>query len=441
MEWMLTFVLIFGGLLALMVIGFPVAFSFILIDLIAMVWLWGDAGIGQFILSVRDSVSTFLLVPVPLFIIMGELTMQSGVVSHMIDAVDQWIGKVPGRLGIISIVVSALFAMLTGVTMASVAILGRTLLPEMEKRGYKSEISIGTIVGGGCLANLIPPTILGIVFGALGSISIGGILTGILIPGAILSLFFIVYVLIKCYLHPSIAPPYSVPPTRVLHKIRDSIKYLFPIGFILFSVVGVIIFGIATPSEAASTGTVACFLLVASYKRLSWGIVKRTFRSSLEMTTMILMIIIGARAFGQVLIFSGAVDNFVKFVGEMGLSSFAIMIIIQVVLFILGMFMELTSVIMVSIPIFMPLVNSVGIDPIWFAVVSLTTITIGAISPPFGLNLFTFKGVTEGSYSFEEIVRSTLPYVFCMIIMVVILIVFPQISLWLPELSETLSMK
>ncbi|GAG12375.1 unnamed protein product, partial [marine sediment metagenome] len=265
---------IFGAFLLLMFAGLPVAFAFMFVNIMGAYIFWqGGLGLEQLVHRSLDSVAMFALLPVPLFVLLGEVLFNSGVASRTLDALDKWLGRFPGRLSLLAIGASTVFATVSGVSAASVAMLGATLGPEMEKRGYKKSMSLGPILGGGGLSIMIPPTALGVLFAALAMLSIAEFLIAIIIPGLLMAVLYGTYIIARCMLQPSLAPIYDVPPTPLPEKIMATLKYILPLATIIFLVTGVIFVGIATPTEASATGVIGAFILAACYKRLSWNVV------------------------------------------------------------------------------------------------------------------------------------------------------------------------
>ena len=325
---------------------------------------------------------------------------------------------------------------LTGASMGSIAMLGSVLVPEMEQRGYKKPMSLGPILGSGGLAIMIPPSSLAVLLGAIGEISVGRILIAIIIPGLVMAALYAIYIIGRCWLQPSIAPSYEVPPTPLLGKVIAGIRYVLPLGFIIFLVVGVIFLGIATPTEAAATGTLGTFILAAAFGKLNWGVVKKSIGSAFEITVMILMIITGATAFSQILAYTGASEGLTKFTIVLPLAPILIIIAMQVVLLFLGMFMSVVAIMLITLPVFVPVIIALGFDPVWFAVIYLLNMEMAATSPPFGLSLFVMKGVAPPGTTMGDIYRAALPFLYCDAIVMALIIAFPAIALWLPGLMH-----
>ncbi|MFC1979400.1 TRAP transporter large permease subunit [Chloroflexota bacterium] len=435
MEWPLVLLLILGSFVVLMASGLPVAFCFMLVNLVGVfVLMGGGAGLRQLTLSIYDSVTIFTLLPLPLFILMGEVMFHSGIAPLMMDALDKWLGRLPGRLGLLAVGGGTLMATLSGVSMASIAVLGSTLVPEMEKRGYKKPMSLGPILGSGGLALMIPPSGLAVLLGAIGEISVGKILIAIIIPGLLMAVFYATYVIVRCWLQPSIAPAYEVSHTSLLEKLVTTVRYILPLGFIIFLVVGVIFVGVATPTEAAATGALGTFILAFFYRRLNWEVVKKSMLGTLHVTGMTFLIITGAQAFSQVLAFSGATRGLVEFAVNLAIVPIVTIIAMQVIVVLLGMFMNAIAIMLITLPIFVPIVVALGFNPVWFAVLILLNIEVGTTSPPFGLNLFVMKGVAPPDTTMGDIYLAALPFIYCDLIVMALIMAFPIIVLWLPAL-------
>jgi len=429
--------LFFGSLLLLMAAGMPVAFSFLLVNVVFMFLFWGgQVGLEQLALSLFAAVASFTLLPIPLFILMGEVMFHSGVATRMMDVLDKWLGRLPGRLGLLAVGGGTMFGTLSGASMASVAMLGSVLVPEMEKRGYKKPISLGPILGSGGLAIMIPPSGLAVLLGAIGEISVGRILIAIIIPGLLMAVLYATYIITRCWLQPSIAPVYEVLPTPLSEKLVSAVYYVLPLGFIVFLVVGLIFMGVATPSEAAATGALGTFILTAFYRKLNWGLVKESIMSTVRVTVMLFMIIAGAMAFSQIVAFSGASRSLVNFAVGLTLSPILIIATMLLVSLFLGMFINLLAILMLTLPLFVPLVIALGFDPVWFAVIFLLTLEMGATSPPFGLALFVMKGVAPPGTTMGDCYKAALPFLGCDLIVLVLLVAFPALAMWLPALMR-----
>ncbi|MBU2608769.1 MAG: TRAP transporter large permease subunit [Chloroflexi bacterium] len=439
MEWQILLLLFFGSVLILMAAGMPVAFSFLTANVVFMYLYWGgSAGLGQLLESLFAAVGSFTLLPIPLFLLMGEVMFRSGIAPHMMDVLDKWLGRLPGRLGLLAVGGGTIFATLSGASMASVAMLGSVLVPEMERRGYKKPMSLGPILGSGGLAIMIPPSGLAVLLGAVAEISVGRILIAIIVPGILMAVLYATYIILRCQLQPSIAPAYEVVTASWSERLLGILRYVLPLGFIFFLVVGLIFLGIATPSEAAATGALGTFILAAVYKRLNWTLVKESIMSTVRVTVMVFMIIAGATAFSQIVAFSGASRALVNFTLGLPFEPLFIVGAVLVVSLFLGMFINLAAILMLTIPLFVPVIIALGFDPIWFAVIFLLTLEMGATSPPFGLALFVMKGVAPPGTTMGDCYKAALPFLGCDLIVLLALLFYEPLVLWLPHLMRSI---
>lgn len=437
MEWQLALLLIFGGLMVLMVTGMPVAFAFAIVNVVGvMIWWGGAKGIEQLVLSMVSSVNSFALLSVPLYILMGEALFQSGIAFHLLDAVDKWLGRLPGRLSLVAIGGGAILGTMSGTSLATIALLGTVLGPEMEKRGYKKPMIIGPIMASGGLSLMIPPSIFAVVFGAIAQISIGKILIAIIIPGLLMAAIYATYIILRCHIQPRIAPTYAMAHVPLSEKVLHTVRYLLPLVVIIFLVTGIIFFGVATPSEAAAAGTLGAFLLAAAYRRLNWKIIKDSFSGALRVTFMVFIIIAGATGFSQIVSSSGAGRGLTETMINIPLGPIFVIIAMQLVVFILGCFIDAFSIMMITLPIFMPIVGALALNPVWFAVFMMINLDCASITPPFGLGLFVMKGVAPPDTTMEDVYRGALPFVALELTAMALVIAFPMIALWLPGLMK-----
>jgi len=433
LEWWLIVLILFGGLIVLLASGMPVAFCFLLVNLVGVVWFWGgEVGLRQLILSMDESVTTFVLLPVPLFIFMGEVLFHSGMGLHAIDVLDRWMGRMPGRLALLAVGSGTLFSTISGSSMATTAMLGTILVPEMEKRGYKKPMSLGPVMGGGGLAMIIPPTALGVLLASLARISVGKLLISGIIPGLILAFFYAAYIITRCWLQPSIAPSYKVTPTPLAKKAVLTMRYVLPLGVLIFLVIGVIFVGLATPSEAAALGALGSIFLAAVYRGLNWEVLKKSVLGAIRITVMMFMIMTGATAFSQILGFSGASRGLLGAVAGFPITPILLVISMQVIVLFMGCFMEQASMLMITLPIYMPVIHLLAYDPVWFGILLLINMEVGMTSPPFGLSLFVMKGVAPPDTTMGDIYRAVLPFIGFHLVVMALIMAFPILALWLP---------
>ena len=437
MEWYYTLALLIGALIFFMMLGLPVVFAFFTVNIIgAFVFMGGDKGVVQLVRNAVDSVQAFALLPIPLFIFMGEIMFHTGVAARAIDAIDKLIAKVPGRLSLVAIVGGTIFSSLSGSTIANTAMLGSTLLPEMYKRGYKSEISIGPIVAVGGIAMLIPPSALAVLLGSIAKIPIGDLLIASIVPALILAASFFAYVIIRCWRNPEIAPPYDVEGLSRWDRIWPTLVFVLPLSLIFFVVVGSIVTGVATPTESAALGALCCLFLAACYMRLTLKNLIVAIRETLRFSVMTLFIICGSITFSQILAFSEASAGLSSTILDTGLAPIAVVIGMLAILMFLGCFMDQVSMMMITMPIFMPVIEkmefafAVGQQQlVWFGVLSLLVLEISLATPPFGLLLFVAKGAAPPNTTMREVIVSVLPFILLAMLLVVLLLVVPEIAL------------
>lgn len=437
MEWWLVLIMIFCGIVFLFLIGVPVAFAFLLVNVIGFYsFSGGQAGILQLILSIYDSVTKFTILPVPLFILMGEVMFRSGVASNMMDALDKWLGRIPGRLSLLAVAGGSLFATLSGSSMAGAAMLGSVLVPEMSRRGYKSQMSLGPVLGSGGLAMMIPPSILGVLLASVGRFSVGDFLIAIIIPGILMAFCYASYIVIRCFIQPHLAPVYDIESASIKEKLLLSARYILPLGSIVFLVVGLIFLGVATPSESAALGALGCFVLTFAYTGFRWEIIKESLAQSITVSVMVLMIFIGSGAFSQILALTGATQGLVELASNLPLGPFYVLLAMLLVLLVLGTFMESMTIIMITLPIYMPIIKTLGYDPLWFGAIMLLMLEMGVTTPPFGMILFVVKGLAPDDVSMMDVYKAGFPFLMCDLIVVILLLAFPEFSLWLPSLMN-----
>jgi tripartite ATP-independent transporter DctM subunit len=423
----------FGSLVALMAIGVPVAFCFLFLNVIWGLSLFGPTGLEQSVLSIYSNLNNFILLPIPLFVLMGEVMFHSGIGPILIKVLDKWLGALPGRLSLLAVAAGTLFSALTGTSLASVAMLGAVLQPEMEKQGYKSSMSAGPILGSGGLAMMIPPSALAVLAAAIAEISVGKTLMAIIIPGLLLAFIYAVYIVARCWLQPAIAPAYEIEPTPMGEKVLDTLKYVLPQGAIIFLVIGVIFLGVATPSEAAATGAMGTILLALCYGRLSWTVIKKASLGTISLSSMLFLILCGSGIFSQIIAYSGVSTGLTEFAIGLHVPPIFIIIVMQVIILFLGGFMDVVSIMMITLPIFIPVAESLEFDTVWFLVLFLLNIEMAGTTPPFGMSLFVLKGVTP-TVNMGDIYRAALPFLGLDMIIMILVMIFPVLALWLPKL-------
>jgi tripartite ATP-independent transporter DctM subunit len=435
MEWYTIISLLFGAMVLLLLTGVPIAFAFLIVNLVAAYFfLGGIPGLIGAVVGVFTSITTFTLLPVPFFILMGGLIFHTGLGLEAVNVMDKWLGKLPGRLSILAILMGVIIGALSGSTIATCALLGTILLPDMLKRGYSKNMSLGPLMGVGTVDALIPPNALTVVLASLANIDVGQLLIAGILPGLIMSSLYFAYVVIWCHIFPNEAPVYDVPHVSLKEKVMATVRYLLPLGLIIFMVIGFIFLGVATPTEAAATGTLGSFILALLYKRLTWETMKKAVMSTVRVTAMIFMIIIVSSTYGEILAFTGAASGMTNFITKLSISPIIIVIGMLVVVLIMGCFMETVAIMMITIPIYMPVVNAFGYNTVWFGVMLLIALETGLITPPFGVTLFVMKGVAPPEVTMADIWRAITPYVMIDLLCLAIVLAIPTTATIVPSL-------
>ena len=436
MTWVEAGLILFGGLIAVMGLGLSVAFAFLAVNIVgALIFLGGEQGLTQIARNAVASVTSFSLTPIPFFVLMGEVLFHSGLALKAIDAFALLIRRVPGRLSVIAIVAGTVFSAISGSTIATTALLGSLLLPTMLERGYDKRLAMGPIMGIGGVDMLIPPSALAVLLGSLAGISISGLLIGGIVPGLILSVLFVGYIILRAVLDPSLAPQEQLEQgPGVLERWGPFLLHVLPLVLIFGVVVFAMTAGWATPTEAAALGAAGTIVAAMLYRSLSWGNLMRALTGTVAVSGTILFIIVGATTFSQVLSFSGATNGIVNLVSAQGLSATVIIIGMMLILLFLGCFVDQVSMMLITLPFFMPLVTQLGVDPVWFGVLFLICMQLGLLTPPFGLLLFTMKGVAPPSISMNDVFRAAMPYVWFGLLVLALVFLCPPLATFLPRL-------
>ena len=437
MEWYLVLLIMFGGLFVLMSAGMPVAFSFLVMSLVgSAVYLGGHAGPHQLIYGSMQSVMSFTLLPVPLFIFMGELMFATRLGLLAIDTLDALMGRLPGRLSLLSIGSGGIVGALCGSALASTALHGRLLFPEMRERGYSKFMSLGPIVTSGSLAMVIPPTALGVLLASLANVSVGNFLIGCIVPGILLVLVYGGYIVTVCMIRPDHAPPYEVSGEPVSRKAVLILKNVLPMALIVFLVTVTIYIGVCTPSESAALGAGGTMVLALFYRQLTWKVLREALDGALRTTAMIFFILVGSMAFSQILAFSGAGSTITQMTADLPLSPIILVICMQLMVIVLGAFMDQLSILMITLPIFMPIIRAIGFSDMVFIIMLLINVEMAGKTPPFGMSLFVLKGVVPEDVSTLDIYKSVVPFLFLDMLVMAMLLAFPVLALWLPGMMR-----
>lgn len=434
--WVIAAWWLLGGSTVLLFIGMPVALTFITVNIVgAWFYMGGEAGLAQLARSSVSSVTAFSLTPIPLFILMGEVLFHTGLALKVIEGIERLIRRLPGRLAVVAVVAGTVFSAISGSTIATTAMLGSLLLPVMLARGYHPTLAAGPIMAIGAVDMLIPPSALTVLLGSLSGISISKLLVGGIVPGTLLSAAFVLWIVLRVRFRPDLAPPDDGHVVyRGWARWQPFFGYVLPTLSIFGVVVGALTQGWATPTECAAIGAFATFVLAIAYRELSWQALVASLKGTASISGMILFIILGATTFAQILSFSGASNGLVQLITGQGWSTAMIVAGMMFMLICLGIFVDQVSMMMITLPIFMPIVQSLGIDPIWFGVMFLICMQLGLLLPPHGLLLMTMRGVAPPSVTMAHIFRAVIPYVAMSLLLLAAVFWIPAIATWLPAL-------
>jgi tripartite ATP-independent transporter DctM subunit len=434
MSWQFAAWLMLGGSTLLLLAGLPVAFTFIAVNIAgAVIWLGGDVGVQQLARNSVISIASFSLTPIPLFILMGEVLFHTGIAVKVIDGVERLIAQVPGRLAVVAVVAGTIFSAISGSTIATTAMLGSLMVPVMLSRGYHPTMATGPVMAIGAVDMLIPPSALTVLLGSFSGISISKLLIGGVVPGLILSVAFVAYIVIRVTITPSIAPPSPLTRYHGWARLLPFVQYVVPLVSIFVIVVISMSAGWATPTESAAIGAFATMLMAIVYRALTFKNLFASLRGTVAISTIILFIILGATTFAQILSFSGASNGLVGQLLGLGLPPMAIVAGMMGMLIFLGIFVDQVSMMLITLPIFMPIVQRLSLDPVWFGVMFLICMQLGLLLPPHGLLLMTMRGVTPPQVTMAHIFVAVIPYVAMSLLVLALVFFVPAVAVWLPK--------
>jgi tripartite ATP-independent transporter DctM subunit len=426
--------LMFPALFVLVFVGIPVSFS-----LIATAFTFGyvifGTKIGIQTFGIIEQVSTnYLLSAIPLFVLMGAILERSGISKRLFEAMQLWVGRLPGGLAIATIVICAIFAASAGIVGAVEVVVGIMAIPAMSRHHYEKRLITGTICAGGSLGTIIPPSVIVIIYASLAQMSVGRLFAGILIPGLIMVVLFIAYVLIRCAVNREYGPPIPADQLRVslLDKIRITATALVPAVALIFAVLGTILAGIASPTEAAGVGAFGALLLTIIYGRFSWQLLGKALKVAIKLTAMILLIVVGGVMFTSIFIVMGGGRLISDIIAFFEFGPTGIIALFLFIVFLAGFVLDWTSVVLIVVPIFTPIIKEAGIDPIWFAVMLLVTIQTAYLTPPMAPSIFYLRGVAPDDFTYHEMYAGIIPFVVLQLLTLAIVAMVPSIATYLP---------
>ena len=435
MPWEFAFAFLVGSILVLMGLGLPVAFAFFAANIVGLyVFFGGAVGVTQMVSNLSEAVSTYALTPLPLFLIMGSLFFRSGLGDGVFRALDLCIGNLKARLSYVVLAAGAIFGALSGSSLANTGMMGSLMVPEMLKRNYKPHMAFGPVLGAGGLAVIIPPSSLAVLLGSLAQIDVGALLIAGAVPGLLLTAMYAALIRVQTLIDPAAAPQYDVARASLSEKLAAVAANIVPMGVIVFLVVGTIILGIATPTESAALGCAGVLALLVAYRRFSWRTVWTSLDDAMKVTGMTFLIISASTTFSQIFAFSGASSGFIGWITGFDIGPMALLAVMVLVILILGMFMDQVSMMLITLPIFIPIAQQLGFDLVWFGLILLLAYEVGFTTPPFGLLLFIMLGIAPRGTSLRTVAFAAAPYIACTMLLIVLIVLFPRIALWLPGL-------
>ena len=432
-----------GILVFVIMIGFPVAFTLMALGVGFGYYAYYQAGTDFFdnrvFYLLTQNTFTVLnndaLVSIPLFLLMGYLVERANILDNLFRSLQIALKRVPGSLAVATLATCALFATATGIVGAVVTLMGMLAFPQMIKAGYDTRLAAGVVCAGGCLGILIPPSIMLIVYGAVASISVVQLYAAAMIPGVLLAGMYIAYVVVFALIKPELAP--RLPKEDSSVSARELIvmlaKSFFPLAVLIMSVLGAIMFGLATPTEAAAVGAFGAMLLAAGYRALSWQRLRESVFLTARTSAMVCWLFVGSATFASIFAYLGGNVVIKDFVLAMDLNPITFLLVSQLIIFILGWPLEWTEIIIIFVPIFLPLLPHFGIDPMLFGILVAINLQTAFLSPPMAMAAYYLKGVSPPSVRLTQIFSGCMPFVYIVLVTMLMIYVFPQISLWLPS--------
>jgi len=436
--WAIALILTVIAVILILLLGVPVALGFLAINaILAFILIGYPAGGLQVVGSIESTLGNFNLLPIPLFVLMGELLFRAGIATRAMNGIALWLGRLPGKLALVNIGTGTMFAMFSGSAIATTSTVGKMVLPEMVRQGYNRRFAMGSVLAAGGLAAIIPPSSLAVLVGTIGGISVGGMLLGGLIPGLLIAAIASVYIITRSIINPSLVPA-KTETTRIDWgmRFRTLFRDVLPLSSIMFLVLALIITGIATPTESAALGAVGAYIIAVTLGNLRFRALIDSLMGTIKVACGILLIIAGAAAYSQMLAYSGSVTGLIKFTTTMDVAPILVIILMLLVVFVIGSPLEPVSVMLIMLPAFMPIVLGLDFNPVWFGIMFLIMIDVGNLTPPLGLQLFALSSAAGPSVSFWELVRAALPIIVVELTAIALMLMFPDIVTFLPDLLK-----
>ena len=433
----LVTILMFVGLVVLLATGLPIVFCLGGVAVLTAVLLWGPESLVIFASNIFGYSMTIVLIALPLFIFMAMVLERSGIADDLYGMMHNWLGGIKGGLAMGTIIVCTVFAAMSGISGAATTTMGLIALPSMLRRNYDKSLSMGSIAAGGALGILIPPSVMMIIYALVAGESVGKLFAGGMFSGLLLSTLFIIYIGIRCFLNPSLGPVVPVEQRASFREKLVSTRAIIMPLLLVVAVLGSILGGIATPTEAAAVGSLGAVACAAIKRRLNWLLIKEVCYRTMLLTSMIMWIAVVAISFSSIYSGLGAKELIEGIVTAVDVNRYVIVAIMMFLMIVMGTFLDASGIIFICTPIFVPIIITLGFDPVWYGILFVINMEMGFLTPPYGINLFYLKGVVPEGITMGDIYRSVLPFVGVQAIGMILIIIFPQIALWLPSVLIT----
>jgi len=434
MDIGLITILMFSSLMILLMAGLPLLFCLGTVALGFTYFLWGPPAVMQIANACFGGTLNIILVACPLFIFMANVLQFSGLADDLYEMIYTWSGRINGGLAMGTVAICAVFAAMSGISGAATVSMGVIAIPSMLNRKYNKFMSVGSVAAGGALGILIPPSITMIIFSSITGVSVGKLFVAGIVPGLMLTAMYIAYIGIRCLINPELAPALEPEVRGDWNKKIKSLRGIVLPIILVAAVIGSILFGLATPTEAAAVGAIGSLLCAAYKRRLNWANFKLASRESMVLSTMIIWIVVTATAFSSIYTAVGAPDFLNNILADLGVGRWSVLVVIQSTFFLLGMVMDPAGIVMITTPVYLPIIKALGFNPIWFGILFIINMEMGYLTPPFGYNLFYMRSIVpQELMTMKELYWSVVPFILIQAMALVLVMFFPEIALWLPD--------
>jgi len=427
--------IIFSTLFLLLALGVPVVFALGAVGVGFTIFLWGTPALFNMAIVIFKNMSSAVLLAIPLFLLMANLLQHSGIADTAYETAYHWMGPLRGGLAMGTVLICTVFAAMSGVSGAATVTMGLIAIPSMLKRNYNKQIAVGCVAAGGVLGIVIPPSVIMILYASFTRESVGGLFFGGIVPGVLIAMLHVTYIGIRSYLQPNLAPAIA-PEDRVgwREKIVSLRAIVLPVVLIVL-VLGSIWTGAATPTEAAGVGALGALLCAIIYRRVNWNMLNDSIRTTLRITCMVMWVVAAATAFNSLYVAIGARELVTDLILSLEVNRWIILIGMQLTLFFFGCIMDDYAIVMLCAPIYVPIIITLGFDSLWFGILFILNMQMAYLTPPYGFNLFYLKGIVPKGVTMGDIYRSIVPFVVLQGTGLVLVMIFPQLALWLPSMA------